>query len=163
MKQVVALLMALLFFGWSTASAQSLAELAKKEKERRKKVDATDVKAFDDSNLRRRAVLPTSGGSSSAPAGEVEGGGTVGTADEGEQEPEEDPAGTEAYWRSRLAPIDKRIADLRGRLESPGFKDDPDNYIRRQRVERDLEKARSERQTILEEARRKGVPPGWLR
>jgi hypothetical protein len=34
---------------------------------------------------------------------------------------------------------------------------------RRQAAERDLAQAKSEKQAILDEARKKRVPPGWLR
>jgi hypothetical protein len=157
------LCVALLFSSWATASAQTLAELAKKEKERRQKVDASKVKAFDDSNLRGRAVLPSSGSTTGATSEGEEGDQATEMAGEAAQEPDEDPTGTEAYWRNRLEPIDKRIADIRARLDAPGFRDDPSNMLQRQRWERDLEKALGERQTVLEEARRRGVPPGWLR
>lgn len=163
MKNLCILCVALLFSGWATASAQSLAELAKKEKERRQKVDASKVKAFDDSNLRGRAVLPASGSATGAPSEGEEADQATETEGEAAQEPEEDPTSTEAYWRNRLEPIDKRIADIRARLDAPGFKEEPSNMLQRQRWERDLDKALSERQTVLEEARRKGVPPGWLR
>jgi hypothetical protein len=163
LRNLCILSIALLLSSWATVSAQSLAELAKKEKERRQKVDASKVKAFDDSNLRGRAVLPASRNTTGVPSEGEEGDQATETAVEAAQEPEEDPTGTEAYWRNRLAPIDKRIDDIRARLNAPGFKDDPNNMLQRQRWERDLERALGERQTVLEEARRNGVPPGWLR
>ncbi len=163
MRCLITLFMILSLGGWSAVSAQSLAELAQKEKDRRQKVNATNVRSFDDTNLRSRGILPVSGSSSSGPSEDQESGRAIETADEGEQEPEEDPTRTEAYWRNRLAPIDQRIADTRARLEAPGFTSDPDNFLRRQRLERDLKRALADRQTVLEEARRKRVPPGWLR
>ncbi len=64
-----------------------------------------------------------------------------------------------AGWRRST----KRIAELEARLHAPGFSEDPSNLIQRQLDERDLAEARSKRQEIVDEARRKGVPPGWLR
>jgi hypothetical protein len=160
MRRLTALLTVLLLSGWATVSAQSLADLAKKEKERRKGNDATEVQSFDESNLRSRGrILPQA-----PPEGGTEAGESAPSQPGEEPEEEEiDPAQTEAYWRNRLAPIDKRIADARAKLNVPGFSQDPTNLIRRQRLEKDLERALADRRAVVEEARRKGVPPGWLR
>lgn len=221
MKRPIVFLTVLLLSGWSTVSAQSLAELAKKEKERRKKNDVSQVKSFDESDLRSRGgPLPTSVSPPQVPSEPDEPGleedaelageevmgeevtgeevteeavepieeGMEPIGEEGvepsepaapvepppnarnpaaqepeEKEQEEDPTRTEAYWRNRLAPVDKRIGEIRAQLNAPGFAQDPRNMLRRQRLERDLEQALSDRQVILDEARRKGVPPGWLR
>jgi hypothetical protein len=162
MIRLIGFLTVLLLSGWTTVSAQSLADLAKKEKERRKANDATGVQSYNESNLRgRTAALPQA-----APALDAETGESP-SSQEGdepaEEEEEVDPAETEAYWRNRLAPIDKRIADIRARLNAPGFTEDPTNLRRRQRMEQDLEKALADRRAVVDEARRKGVPPGWLR
>jgi hypothetical protein len=155
MRRLIGFLTVLLLSGWASVSAQSLAELAKKEKERRKQNEATAVKSFDESDLRRggRLLPPQVAEGEESPTGEP---------DE-EEEEEIDPAQTEEYWRNRLAPIDRRIADIQSRLNAPGFADDPTNLSQRQRLERDLERARADRQAVLDEARRKGIPPGWLR
>jgi hypothetical protein len=162
MKRLIALLTVLLLSGWATVSAQSLAEVAKKEKERRKKLQASEVKSFDESDLRGRGSalpsIPASGASEPGEAGEE-----AGTELEEPEEEEEDPTRTREYWQNRLAPIDKRIADIQARLNAPGFAQDPANLVRRQRMEQDLERARADRQAVVDEARRKGVPPGWLR
>jgi hypothetical protein len=155
MKRLVLILTALLLAGFVSASAQSLAELAKKEKQRREKLESKETKAFDDTSLRSAGMVPTN--VTTDESGESE-----------EAEPEEDEEAesgiqTEAYWRSRLETIDKRIAEIEARLNAPGFAENPSNLIRRQRYERDLADARSQRQEVVEEARRKGVPSGWLR
>lgn len=163
MNRVPALLTVLLLSGWTTVSAQSLAELAKKEKERREKLHTTEVKSYDETDLRRRVLsLPTAVPTEGEQASETEVG-APSASQEPEEESEEDPTRTEAYWRNRLAPIDKRITDIRAKLNAPGFAQDPSNMLRRQRMERDLEKALQDRQAVLEEARRKGIAPGWLR
>ena len=157
MKRLVVVLTILLFSGWTGAGAQSLAELAKKEKERREKLESKGAKSFNDMDLAVRGSLPIS-----APQQEAEPDEDLSLLDEEEAE-QEDPTQTEAYWRNRLEPIDRRIADLQGQLNRPGFDQDPSNLIRRSRMERDLERARSERRAIVDEARRAGAPPGWLR
>ena len=155
MRRPIAFLTVLLLSGWASVSAQSLAELAKKEKERRKQNAATNVKSFDETDLRSRARLPPS---------QVTEGEESQAEETGEEEEEEvDPTQTEEYWRNRLAPIDRRIADIQSRLNAPGFAQDPTNLSRRQRLQQDLEQAQADRQAIVDEARRKGVPPGWLR
>jgi hypothetical protein len=160
MRRLIAFLTVLLLSGWASVSAQSLAELAKKEKERRKGNEVTKVRSFDETDLRSRGRLlpqpaappPEGGDSSTTRSEELE-----------EEEDEVDPSQTEAYWRDRLAPIDRRIADIRSRLNAPGFSEDPTNLSRRQRLERDLDRALADRQAVLDEARKKGVPPGWVR
>jgi hypothetical protein len=162
MRGLVAILTVLLLSGWAAnVSAQSLADLAKKEKERRK-ANKAPVQSFDESNITRAgAALPQATPATSTEAGESE---SARPGDEPTEEEEEaDPAETEAYWRNRLAPIDKRIADIRARLNAPGFSEDPTNLRRRQRMEQDLERALADRSAVVDEARRKGVPPGWLR
>jgi hypothetical protein len=131
-----------------------LAELAKKEKERRKGNEVTQARSFDETDLRGRGRL--------LPQQVAEG--EESQSEEPEEEEEEvDPAQTEAYWQNRLAPIDRRIADIQSRLNAPGFSEDPTNLSRRQRLEQDLERAHADRQAVLDEARRKGIPPGWVR
>ncbi len=155
MRRLVPILTTLFLTGFTFASAQSLADLAKKEKQRREKLEIEEVKAFDDTSLRSAGTLPTSvTPDASDESGETE---------PAEYEEAESGIQTEAYWRSRLETIDKRIAEIEARLNAPGFSENPSNLIPRQRYERDLAEARSKRQEVLDEARRKGVPPGWLR
>jgi hypothetical protein len=176
MKGIV-ISVAMLLVGFSVASAQSLAELAEKEKERREAIGQTKGqttgqttgKTYDDAALavRRRAtprdVLASERSAGTEPAETTE------SAEEGEEnlegEPseEEDPTQTQAYWRDRKAAIDRRIADIRARLNEPGFASDPDNLMRRNQLEQQLEQARSDLAALQAEARSQGVPPGWVR
>jgi hypothetical protein len=172
MKGIV-ISIAMLLVGYSVASAQSLAELAKKEKERREEIGQSKGQAkgktYDDAALaaRRRATPPdmlASGGAAGTGSAETtepaaEGDGTL----EPEQAAEEDPTQTEAYWRDRMAGIDRRIADIQAQLDEPGFDSDPDNLMRRNQLERQLQQARSDLAALQAEARSKGVPPGWVR
>ena len=82
---------------------------------------------------------------------------------EEEEGGEEDPTRTEDYWRDRLAPLNRRITELEAQLNRPGFAEDPANMMQRQRLQRDLDQARRERDTVVQEARRQGASPGWLR
>jgi hypothetical protein len=62
-----------------------------------------------------------------------------------------------------VSAVNKKIQDLEARLKSPELTSDVRGASRREAAERDLAQARSEKQTIADEARRKGIPPGWLR
>ncbi len=143
------------------ASAQSLTEVAKKEKERRKKLDAQGKQSFTETDLRGGPQFPqrrTSSGASKPEAGAAQA-----EAEATPAEPEPDPTKTESYWRERVSGVNKKISDLEAKLRSPELTSDTRGASRRQAAERDLAQARSEKQAIADEARRKGVPPGWLR
>ncbi len=155
------------------SSAQSLVDLAKKEKERRSKNQTPETKVITDRDLQSHGRLPetlptttpTEEGSEDAAAG----------GDEGEdQEGEEDETQDPEYWRQRVEGVNKKIQDLEEQLNSPdmtwneGLRDDVNplgqkNLSRRQELENQLAQARAELETIQEEARRAGVPPGWVR
>ena len=162
MKRLV-LVLAVLYASATLVSAQSLVEVAKKEKERRKKVDAQGSQAFTESDLRGGPRLPAARPSSSASTSQTTG--TAATPEGGEApaEPEPDPTKTESYWRERVSAVNKKIQDLEAKLQSPELTSDRRGASRREAVERDLAQARSEKQAIADEARRKGAPPGWLR
>jgi hypothetical protein len=171
MKAIV-LAIAMLLVGHSVASAQSLAEMAKKEKERREEVaktkGQTKPKTYDDAALaaRRRAtppdVLASAGPGGTEPAETTEPAeGEEGL--EGEAGAEEDPTQTQAYWHDRKAAIDRRMAGIQAQLNAPGFDSDPNNLMRRNQLEQQLEQARSDLAALQAEARNAGVPPGWVR
>jgi hypothetical protein len=142
------------------ASAQSLVEVAKKEKERRKKVDAQGKQAYTESDLRGGPRIPATSGISSTAATDAT---PAAEGAEAPAEPEPDPTKTESYWRERVAGVNKKIQDLETRLQSPELNMDTRGADRRQAMERELTQARGEKQAIADEARRKGVPPGWIR
>lgn len=162
MKRLV-LALAVLYASISLASAQSLVDVAKKEKERRKNLDAQGKQAITENDLRRGPRLPAARTSSSTSTPQA--GGPAATPEGGETpaEPEQDPTKTESYWRERVSAVNKKIQDLEAKLRSPELTSDTRGAPRRQAAERDLAQARSEKQTLADEARRKGVPPGWLR
>jgi hypothetical protein len=141
-------------------AAQSLVEVAKKEKDRRKKVDGQGKQSFTENDLRGGPRLPAASPAKSDAASPADGtaAGTAATT-----EPEPDPTTTQAYWRDRVSAVNKKIQDLEAKLQSPELTADVRGASRREAAERDLAQARSEKQAIADEARRKGIPPGWLR
>ena len=150
---------AALMMSATLVTAQSLVEVAKKEKDRRKKLDAQGKQSFNENDLRGGPRLPARAPSKpeGAAGGETaEGGGET-------AEPEPDPTTTQAYWRDRVSAVNKKIEDLEARLKSPELTSDARGASRRQSADRELAQARSEKQAIADEARRKGIPPGWLR
>jgi hypothetical protein len=187
-KLVVFILLALAGIGVGVRplSAQSLADIAKKEEERRKAVSAP-AKVYTNKDL-----TPTAAGSTPAPAkaGEApkdadkdkESKDTKDTKDtKGKDEPVKD----QAYWSGRLKQLqtqldrDQAFADaIQTRINSLATdfvnRDDP---AQRAVIERDRLKAVAEQARLTkaiqddkkaladlqEEARRAGVPPGWMR
>jgi hypothetical protein len=187
MKRLCLALLALSLVA-STAAAQSLADLAKKEEARRKAIK-TPSKVYTDGDLKRVApatppVAPAA--AQTTPA--------VPPADAREGQPadtqaktvaEDDPQQTEAYWRNRITEARTRLA--RGKLMADAMqtrinsltndwvaRDDPAQraVLANQRVEAlgELQRLQEEivAQTkaiadIEEEARQAGVPPGWIR
>jgi len=159
-RLAAALALALSAFVVGPAVAQSLGESARKEKERRAKLSGQKSKAYTDKDVGRALAPPSEPQATGQSATSSPGSPGLATP---AAKAEEDPTKTEAYWRNRVAEIRKRISDLEGQLSRPGFDQDPTNLSRRQRIEQDVEKARAELVALAEEARRKGVPAGWLR
>ncbi len=150
------------------AYAQSLAEVAEKEKKRRTEVEGSSkVISERDLRTRRSSLLP-----SSAPA---EGGVAEDAGREDDKnEPEADETKTREYWQNRVAASRKKMADLESKLQSPendwggGMRTDVNpvgqrNLSGRDEIESQLAAARSELAQIQDEARRAGVPAGWVR
>jgi hypothetical protein len=161
MKRLILLCIAT--FITTTLGAQSLAEVAEKEKQRRKQLDGSGTRTVTDVELRRVGGPLTSVTSSSTSA-DPDNADEVGEAElESDEEEPVDERRDEAYWRGRLEPIDTRIETMESRLAGPEFTSNPVGASDRERLEQQLARARAERQAVLDEARRKGVPPGWLR
>jgi len=189
MTRLVALLLAAILPG-SAVLGQSLGELAEDAKRKRKK--ATKVYTEEDLRKRSPAPSPSPSPGALAASTEATGGEGAGSRGEAGEEGAEGGArdagrGDEAYWRtqtaSRLAAIQKaqeRIAAIQSRLSAlladllPVGAADP---FRQQTLEAEKAKARKELeeaelaleraedafQELEEEARRKGVPSGWVR
>ena len=163
------------------ASAQSLGDMAKKEAERRKAIKSSGKVLTGDSIRSVPAPSPASV-PSPAPAA---GGATTGSAATEKPKPEVDRKAQELAWRQRIQgardslqrsqmfaeALQSRVNGLTADFTA---RDDP---AQRAVVANDRQKALAEldrvkndivQQTkaiadIQEEARRAGVPPGWLR
>ena len=143
-----------------SAAAQSLADIAKKEKERRANNDKEQTQTITERDLRRNQSGPMTT-STAVSATDDENSEDEG---EGDAEPEaEDPRQTAEYWRNRLSSVDQRIQTFQEQLQSPLNTSDPRGGARRERLEQQLAQAQAERAALVEEARRAGAQPGWLR
>jgi len=162
----------------SRAQSPTLAEVAKKEKERRKAVPAPK-KVYTNKDLPESAVQPAAS-STTTPAAPAAG--------QAQSTPEQKPAGSEkneAWWRNRITTARDELRRnevfleaLQSRVNalSADFVNRDDPYQRakigeeRQKtlaqmdqVRKEIEEDKKLIEEIEEEARKAGVPPGWLR
>ena len=172
-----------------SASGQSLAELARREEARRKSIK-TPAKVYTNENIRggtpAPAVTPTPAASpAAAPAGaNTPETGSVVAAVPAAPAPTEETKG-EAYWKKRIQGERDALARaqifaeaLQSRINglSADFvaRDDPAQRAviatDRQKALAELERVKQEIgqhtkgiAAVQDEARRAGVPPGWLR
>jgi hypothetical protein len=176
--------------GAAPASAQSLADIARQEEARRKAIKAP-VKVYTNDNLVLipGETIPTPPGPamprpsndpSVTPATD-----TPAAAGMTPATPVPDPAKTPEYWRQRMGDardqrdrnkvyLDSLQSRINGLWADFTARDDPAQRAviaaDRQRALNELERLTKEQQAlekqmaaIEEEARRAGVPPGWLR
>jgi hypothetical protein len=166
----------------ATASAQSLGELAKKEAARRKAIKSSGKVLTGDSI--RSVPTPATGVTAPSPAPAAGAAGAASTATE-KPKPEVDRKAQELAWRQRIQAARDALqrsqmfaealqSRINGLTADFTARDDP---AQRAVVANDRQKALAEldrvknditQQTkavadIQEEARRAGVPPGWLR
>lgn len=193
MKRVIAITIALTVAGPLAAFAQvsstvSLVEVAKKEKARRETAKKA-TRVFTNSNLGADEVdlppksMPSFAGSSNATPSNTSPGSP--TIPGGKPEPPNPNMRDQAYWQGRIkAAMDdvsrtQLFADsLQTKINS--LRTDfvnRDNRVEREKIQQDLNSSLAEleklskeiaekRKTITaieEEARKAGVPPGWLR
>lgn len=178
-----AVLAALLLAGALPLRAQSLADVARKEEERRQKVKEP-AKVYTNKDL---ASVPATPAASPAPASTTASPSASEPAkdDKAKASDQKEPAKDQAYWAGRLKQLqtaldrDQTYADaLQSRINglTTDFinRDDP---AQRTLIGRDRQKAVAELNRLKkqivddkkaiddleEEARRAGVPPGWLR
>jgi len=169
------------------ASAQSLGELAKRE-QARKKATPTAKKTYTNDDLKQ---LPPPSGTpgkpsedAAKPADAKPGDAKAGPEKVDATKPAE-PAKDEAYWRGRITAAREDVrrneafkealqSRINGLTADFAARDDPYQRAKvaddRQkalaemsRVSEDIEKTKKLIVEIEEEARRAGVPPGWLR
>jgi hypothetical protein len=184
MKLSRTLLAAALLFA-VPASAQSLGELAKQE-QARKKAKPAAKKTYTNDDLKQ---LPPPSGTPAKPDGAAK----PADAKAGEAKPAEkadgakpaEPAKDEGYWRGRITAAREDVrrneafkealqSRINGLTADFAARDDPYQRAKvaddRQkalaelaRVSEEIEKSKKLIGDIEEEARRAGVPPGWLR
>jgi hypothetical protein len=161
--------------------AQSLADVAKAEEARRKGIKSS-VKVYTNEDLGRTPstspapVAPAPAASTTAKPGDL--------AKPGEEKPV-DPKTTQAYWRERATAIQQSLSRNKLLLEAlqsqvnglnaefvnmddPGQRDLLQARLQRAsgellRVQQDIEKQNKAAADLQTEARRAGVPPGWVR
>jgi hypothetical protein len=159
--------------GAAVASSQSLAEVAKKEKQRRDKNSTASTRTITDRELSSsfRGLPDSSSTVQTSSAGAAEGTAAAGTEGQ-EGEAAQDETKTQAYWQNRVKGSKDKIAKLEQQLQSDDWGEgqrvgvDPlgaNNLGNRQKAEQELAAARSELAAIQAEARKAGVPPGWTR
>jgi len=173
-----AVLVALLGAPAATYAQQSppLGEIARKEQERRKALKAPAAKVLTNQDLPRGATPAPPPAAVDAPPQPA--------ADKPADKPEEPPK-DEAWWRQRISQVREELRRnemfgeaLQTRVNSltSDFSGRDDPYQRAkigedrakailelERVKADVESNRKKIADIEEEARRAGVPPGWLR
>jgi len=171
------------------APAQSLGELAKREAERRKTAPPA-AKTYTNDDLKQ---MPPPPATATKPADAKDSAKPAAAAKPGEKaEPEKvdstkpaEPAKDEAYWRGRITAARedlrrneafKEALQTRVNALSADFANRDDPYQRAKiaddrqkalaemaRLTEDIDKGNKLIADIEEEARRAGVPPGWIR
>jgi hypothetical protein len=172
--------------------AQSLGDIAKKEQERRKAVPPA-AKTYTNEDLKKVVPFPGEAkptdpaakpGTSAAPT-KVEDPLKPGEAAKPDGAKTPEPAKDEKYWRGRITAVREEIlrnesfrdalqnqinslsADFAGRDDPAQRAQIADNRQKKMaemgRVTSEIEKANKAIVEIEEEARRAGVPPGWIR
>jgi hypothetical protein len=165
--------------------AQSLADVAKAEEARRKSVKAT-TKVYTNEDLGRTtqvnpATSPAAGANAAAKPADA----ATKPAEEKPADEKPDPSKSEAHWKGRASAIQHSLSRSRLLLDAlqsqvnglnaefvntddPGQRDLLQVRVQRatgelQRVQQDLERQTKAAADFQEEARRAGVPPGWVR
>ena len=163
-------------------SAQSLADVAKAEEARRKTVKAAS-KVYTNEDL--GGTSPTGAAPSQAAASTGSSAKPGDAAAKPEEKKAVDPTKTEKYWKDRAAEIQQSLARSKVLLDAlqsqvggmnaeflsmddPGHRDLLQARMQRatgelQRVQQDIEKQTKAAADLQEEARKSGVPAGWLR
>src|SRR4051812_43414415 len=171
------------------AFAQTLADLAKKEEERRKTI-SEPAKVYTNKDLAPAPVGSTISSTPGSPASAAPASGAA-SADasapvkDKEEEKPKGPVKGQAYWSGRMKSLQETLTRNEGYAEAMQTRlnslqadfvnrDDP---AQRSIIERERNKVRAEFERLTkaisddkkaiadftEEARRAGVPPGWLR
>ena len=158
--------------GESVVTSQSLAEVAKKEQKRRSENNIGTITTITNRELATRyGGLPTAA-QRTEPATEEMPKVEAEVKAELEKPPADEFLQKRQYWQQQWHSVNLKIEKIEAALKQEdwgngvGMNVNPigeNNLSRRQELVRQLAAARSERSAIKEEARREGVPAGWLR
>lgn len=187
--RLLSFVLAACFAAVPAASSQTLAEVARKEQQRRKDAKAAG-KVYTNKDLGpegTQPVLPPAvpPASTTAGPGGAEPSATAPAAPGATADAEQDPSKTEEYWRERIqkamAEIERNelfLEALQSRVNALGTdfvnRDDPAQrgviandrqkaLAEMDRVRNSIDALKKQVADIEEEARQAGVPPGWLR
>ncbi len=170
-----------------TIYAQSLAEIAKKEKERREKIKTPGKVITNETiqdHLQGKGNVPGTLEQGSEEATSEESGEKTESKETGAGEITDLEGNTESYWRNRIRSAQQRITDLEKQVDNIQSKlnalqmsfytiDDPNQrqllnteidkaFEELAQAKADLENAKQELEDTREEGRRKGALPGWI-
>jgi hypothetical protein len=190
MKLFGGLLAGVLLMTALPASAQTLGEIAKREQERRKKAPSA-AKTYTNDDLKKLQPGPEPSADKAAKPGDPkdaakpEGTGQPGDPAKVDATKPPEPAKGEAHWRARIdaarenlrsnesfhealqSQINSLSADFAARddpYQRAKVADDRQKKLAEQaRVSQEIDKAKKQIAEIEDEARRAGVPPGWIR
>jgi hypothetical protein len=189
MTRRITSVLAVLLLVSAGASAQSLGDLARKEKERREKVQADKKVITNNDTSKYKAGAVTTGPASESPSSAKEKTPQPGTADPKSAQPASDEpvdfeGRPESFWRQTFSDARKKVsdlenegnaltlkvADLQNRFyrESNGFtQQDIQREIQKTFYEQDLNKenlakAKAMLLELEREARKSGALPGWF-
>lgn len=177
----------LLTLAQGRALGQSLADVARQEEARRKNI-TTPSKVLTNEDLRHAGVPEPPSGSEQKPAqtqpSTPPGGASTPPAN-APQEPAKEPAKDQAYWRGRITEARDQLDRTKTFMEAVQNRinslttdyvnrDDPaqravlererqKNVAELERLKKEIQQQTKAIADIEEEARRAGVPPGWLR
>ena len=182
--------MALFIAFVSAAYSQSLADIAKKEKERRNEVKEVKV-VTEEETTKYRSQTPAEPAPSDQPSGNVNSEKMEGDAAGKPQvdkpdsdEPTDFQGRPESYWRKTMGEARQKVKDLTNESNviilkiadlqnqfyriDDGFKretigrDLQKSYYEQDKNKEDLEKAKAALQDLENEARKSGALPGWV-
>lgn len=180
-----------LVFGGSVAYGQSLVDIARKEEERRKAVKAPSrVYTFQDVQ-KASGVDPTApvtaapGGTTAAPAPAAKPPGAAAAPKDAAAPPPDQGAKDEAYWREMFSDARTKLERSNAFLSAlktqydllanrfTGLSDSAERgavvaqmekvQAELERVQQDIAQQSKDLATLEEQARKAGVPPGWIR
>jgi hypothetical protein len=162
-------------------SAQSLADVARAEEARRKTVKAAS-KVYTNEDLNGAPATGAAPTPSAQPAGPAK---PADTAAKPEDQKPVDPTKSEKYWKDRAAEIQQSLSRGKVLLEAlqtqvsgmnaeflsmddPGQRGLLEARLQKasgelQRVQQDIDKQTKAAADLQEEARKAGVPAGWIR